>query len=159
MKRTYEPVEGKDTVFKGKDGRWKFRAGSYVRVRLTVVVPARRFYAAVVDPLPAGLEAVNLGLKTSASSYLGRKQSRRVYGSRSYYSYSAFNHTEKRDSMVVLFADRLPAGVYEYAYLARATTLGNFIVPPTRAEEMYSPETFGRSSTLFADVIPAKDKK
>ncbi|TNE51374.1 MAG: hypothetical protein EP343_04580 [Deltaproteobacteria bacterium] len=159
VKRTYEPVEGKDTVFKGKDGRWKFRAGSYVRVRLTVVVPARRFYAAVVDPLPAGLEAVNLGLKTSASSYLGRKQSRRVYGSRSYYSYSAFNHTEKRDSMVVLFADRLPAGVYEYAYLARATTLGNFIVPPTRAEEMYSPETFGRSSTLFADVIPAKDKK
>lgn len=159
VKRTYEPVEGKDTVFKGKDGRWKFRAGSYVRVRLTVVVPARRFYAAVVDPLPAGLEAVNLQLKTSASGYLGKMRSRRVYGSRSYYSYSAFNHTEKRDSMVVLFANRLPAGVYEYAYLARATTIGKFVVPPTRAEEMYTPETFGRSATLFADVLPAKDKK
>ncbi len=38
-------------------------------------------------------------------------------------------------------------GVYKYEYVCRATTAGRFIVPPARAEEMYSPEVFGRSST------------
>jgi uncharacterized protein YfaS (alpha-2-macroglobulin family) len=28
--------------------------------------------------------------------------------------------------------------------VARATTPGVFVVPPPKAEEMYSPETFGR---------------
>jgi uncharacterized protein YfaS (alpha-2-macroglobulin family) len=31
--------------------------------------------------------------------------------------------------------------------MARATTPGNFVVPPTKAEEMCYPETFGRSAT------------
>ena len=35
-------------------------------------------------------------------------------------------------------------GVYTYAYTARATTPGAFVVPPPKAEEMYHPETFGR---------------
>ena len=31
-------------------------------------------------------------------------------------------------------------------YVARATTPGSFVVPPTKAEEMYHPEVFGRSA-------------
>ncbi len=38
-------------------------------------------------------------------------------------------------------------GVYNYSYVARATTPGSFVVPPSKAEEMYHPETFGRSNT------------
>ena len=38
-------------------------------------------------------------------------------------------------------------GIYDYTYVARATTPGSFVVPPTKAEEMYFPETFGRSGT------------
>jgi len=38
-------------------------------------------------------------------------------------------------------------GVYTYSYVARATTPGEYVVPPAKAEEMYAPETFGRSST------------
>jgi hypothetical protein len=37
--------------------------------------------------------------------------------------------------------------VYKYSYVARATTPGQFIVPPAKAEEMYHPETFGRGKT------------
>ena len=32
-------------------------------------------------------------------------------------------------------------------YVARATTPGKYIVPPTKAEEMYMPETFGRAAS------------
>ena len=64
-----------------------------------------------------------------------------------------------RDEMATLFADRLPAGIYEYTYNVRATTIGSFIIPPSRIEEMYHPETFGRSQTDFATVEEVKDGK
>ena len=52
-----------------------------------------------------------------------------------------------RDERVEAFASILWAGVHEYTYVGRATTPGTFTVPPTKAEEMYTPETFGRSAT------------
>ena len=45
------------------------------------------------------------------------------------------------------FATYLYGGTYEYTYIARATTPGEFVVPPTRAEEIYAPEVFGRSGS------------
>ena len=50
-----------------------------------------------------------------------------------------------RDEHVEAFASLLWDGVWDYTYVARATTPGTFVVPPAKAEEMYSPETFGRS--------------
>jgi hypothetical protein len=148
LTRTYEPLEGeKDTVRREENGTWKIKAGSTVRVRLTIVVPDRRYFVAVRDPLPAGLEAVNLRFATSASSRLGNQLQRKIYDFYSWYSLFAFDHQELRDDSVVLFADRLPSGVYEYTYLARATSFGRFIAAPTKAEEMYRPETFGRTGT------------
>ena len=151
--RRYEPVEGaRDTVRRDKDGTWVIKAGSYVRVRLTVVVPDRRYFVAMMDPLPAGLEAVNLRFKTSASSRLGNQLKGKIYDFYNWYSFFAFDHRELRDDSVVIFSDRLPSGVYEYTYLARATSLGRFVAAPTKAEEMYRPETFGRSGTTFVEV-------
>jgi alpha-2-macroglobulin len=48
---------------------------------------------------------------------------------------------------VEAFTTLLWEGVHRYAYIARATTPGRFIVPPPKAEEMYHPETFGRGAT------------
>ena len=63
---------------------------------------------------------------------------------------------ELRDARVVFFIDHMAAGMYRYRYLARATTLGTFILPPTRVEEMYTPEVFGRTG---ADRIAVTAKK
>jgi hypothetical protein len=52
-----------------------------------------------------------------------------------------------RDERAEAFASLLWEGVYRYSYIARATTPGTFVVPPAKAEEMYSPEVFGRSSS------------
>ena len=51
------------------------------------------------------------------------------------------------DERVEAFATLVWSGVHEYTYVARATTLGRFVVPPAKAEEMYAPETFGRSAS------------
>ena len=58
-----------------------------------------------------------------------------------------FDHQNLRDDRAEAFATSLPAGTYDYAYVARATTPGTFVTPPARAEEIYAPETFGRAAT------------
>ena len=125
-----------------------------VLIRLTVVVPDRRYYVAVDDPLPAGLEGVDLQLKTSASSRLGGKIKNKIYDFWSWYAFRRPDHKEMRDDRYVIFWDRLPSGVYEYTYLARATTIGRFVVPPLKAHEMYHPEVFGRNGTAIVEVVP-----
>jgi hypothetical protein len=52
-----------------------------------------------------------------------------------------------RDERAEAFTTLLWDGVYDYSYMARATTPGEFIVPPAKAEEMYTPEVFGRSGS------------
>jgi hypothetical protein len=61
--------------------------------------------------------------------------------------YSPWQQAELRDDRAVLKTDRLPKGVYEYVYYARATTPGDFFVAPAHAEETYFPEVFGRSDS------------
>jgi uncharacterized protein YfaS (alpha-2-macroglobulin family) len=51
------------------------------------------------------------------------------------------------DDRAEAFTSLLWDGVYQYTYVARATTPGTFIVPPAKAEERYSPEVFGRSGS------------
>jgi hypothetical protein len=151
VERVYLP-EGEDgQLTQRPDGAWVAKAGTYVRVKVRVVSPDRRFYVAVVDPLPAGLEAVNEAFATSATQRLGGAsttvhQTRR----RAWSTWSPWDFEERRDDRIQVFCDRMYGGTYEYTYVTRATTPGTFIVPPTRAEEMYEPETFGRSaSALF----------
>ena len=67
--------------------------------------------------------------------------------------YSPWDQADLRDDRLVLLADRLPRGVHEYVYYARATTPGNFFVSPARAQEAYFPEVFGRSDSGRFTVV------
>jgi uncharacterized protein YfaS (alpha-2-macroglobulin family) len=58
-----------------------------------------------------------------------------------------YEHENLRDERAEVFASLLYPGVYTYKYTALATTPGEFVLPPTKAEEMYSPEVFGRTAT------------
>ena len=58
-----------------------------------------------------------------------------------------YEHQNLRDERAEAFTSLLWDGVYEYTYVARATTPGDFVVPPPKAEEMYMPETFGRGGS------------
>ncbi|MEK7218347.1 MAG: hypothetical protein AAB728_02680, partial [Patescibacteria group bacterium] len=63
-----------------------------------------------------------------------------------------FTHREVRDDQLFLFADTLPAGVYQYRYLVRATVPGTFHERPARAYEMYFPETFGQTEGKMVTI-------
>jgi hypothetical protein len=61
---------------------------------------------------------------------------------------------EIRDDRVLFFIDHMSAGMFHYRYLARATSLGTFVLPPTKAEEMYTPEVFGRTGSDVIRIAP-----
>ncbi|MFL6375285.1 MAG: hypothetical protein ACJ73D_11515, partial [Pyrinomonadaceae bacterium] len=158
--RQYEAVDDKDDVKQNPDGSWTVKSGARVRVRLTMVAQARRYHVALVDQIPAGLEILNPELATTEVIPGDTKPITSVieYGSRSYgygswwYRQYWFEHQNFRDERAEAFTSLLWEGVYNYSYVARATTPGSFIVPPAKAEEMYHPETFGRTGTDFIKV-------
>ncbi len=158
VERAYEGVDDKADVRRDGEGTWHVRAGMRVRVRLTMVASARRYHVALVDPLPAGLEALNPSLATTGTLPPADQTDVTAFGAPGlggprgmgswwWWTRPWFEHQNLRDERVEAFSSLLWEGVYTYTYVARATTPGVFVVPPPRAEEMYAPETFGRGGT------------
>jgi alpha-2-macroglobulin len=157
--RQYSPVET------GSEGTARYvdtaQVGDVIQVRLTLIAPADLYYVVVEDPLPAGFEGVDLSLKTT--SVVGEQPTLRNLSAaeedRWYRQYGWgwwwFSHSEMRDEKVVLFAEYLPRGTYEYTYLMRAGVPGAFYVTPTTAYAMYAPEVFGRSDGGRFTVQPS----
>jgi uncharacterized protein YfaS (alpha-2-macroglobulin family) len=146
----YEAVDDPEDVYQDEEGRWHIKAGARVRVRLTMVADNRRYHVALVDPLPAGLEIVNPALAVSGSVPQDPNSSDFRYGW--WWWWPWYEHQNMRDHRAEAFTSLLWDGVYHYTYVARATTPGTFIVPPAKAEEMYSPEVFGRSGSDWVIV-------
>ncbi len=145
VSRVYEAVDDPKDVSQDANGVWHIRAGAKVRVRVSMAADNRRYHVALSDPLPAGLEILNPALAVSESNPPDVSQ-----GKTGWWWWSWFEHQNLRDERAEAFTSLLWDGVYEYTYYARATTPGRFVVPPTKAEEMYSPEVFGRSAS---DVV------
>jgi uncharacterized protein YfaS (alpha-2-macroglobulin family) len=132
-----------------------FTAGDLVRVTLTFQLPKERRFVAVTDPLPAGFEAVESWFETTRSSLA---QQNLQYGERSdtgwrrNWGTGYFDHIERHDDRLQLFATSLSEGSHTFSYVVRATTSGGFRTAPTRVEEMYTPEIFGRTASGQAEV-------
>ena len=152
VRRNYEGVDDPKDVLR-KDGKWYIRAGAKVRVTLTMVAPTRRYHVALVDQIPAGLEPLNPALAVSGDV---RPQPRRKKRRRNrfwWWSRTWYEHQNLRDERAEAFASILWGGVHTYSYVATATTPGRFVTPPAKAEEMYFPETFGRSASDIVHVV------
>ncbi len=96
-------------------------------VTLEIAVPKESLFVVVDDPLPAGFEAVNLGLQTE-SVEMGRILGELEKSDEQPW-WTGFNHVEMHDNRVLLFADSLTAGVHRYRYFVRALTFGSFQAP------------------------------
>ncbi len=141
----------------------RFSGGDLVLADLVIVTPSPRDFVVVDDPLPAGFEAVDSHLATSSNAIgvgdssglpcpgCDDEESRdELAAGRTFFE--DYTQRELRDDRVLFFVDHMAAGMYHYRYLARATTLGKFVMPSTRVEEMYTPETFGRNGATLVSV-------
>ncbi len=139
-------------------GRWIFRAdgspADLTKVRQTdlfVVVlkgkridPARASRTLVVDLLPAGFEVATASLSgQSAASYPWLKD------------LAEPAYTEERDDRYIAALDlKEGASDFTLAYLVRAVTPGEFKYPALVVEDMYEPETTGRTAIGTLTVQP-----
>lgn len=137
-------------------------AGKLVLVDLDVSSMSPREQVVIDDPLPAGLEPVDTALATSGSSDEAAaeepsdpdREDEIMPNLAIYYGADQpWAHREMHDERVLMFLEQVPAGVFHYRYVARATTLGRFVVPPTKAECMYDPGVFGRTAASTFEVI------
>jgi uncharacterized protein YfaS (alpha-2-macroglobulin family) len=134
----------------GADGKAasKFAPGDLVTVRLTVETDVDRPWVAMVDPLPAGFEAVNTRLATSVDTQaVTARPSQPGWRNQMYW-----DHQEQRDDEVRWFADRMWRGSFIMTYQARATIAGTFSAMPARIEAMYEPSVNGRTASTSVTV-------
>jgi uncharacterized protein YfaS (alpha-2-macroglobulin family) len=96
--------------------------------------------------MPAGLESLNPALAVTGS--IPQDPQQQAQGGRYWWwHWTWYEHQNLRDERVEAFASLLWDGIHTYTYVARATTPGQFVVPPPKAQEMYSPDVFGRGAS------------
>jgi uncharacterized protein YfaS (alpha-2-macroglobulin family) len=130
-----------------------FAAGDLVRVTLSFDLTKERRFLAVTDPLPAGLEPIETWFATTAQELADRqRQNEEATSWVTWWEKGGFDHVERHGDRVQLFGTRLAEGRHEFSYITRATTAGSFVTAPAYAEEMYTPEVFGRTATTTIEI-------
>jgi uncharacterized protein YfaS (alpha-2-macroglobulin family) len=134
--KTIEPVQKKNPG--------EYRVGDVARVKLSFSAQAGRTWVVVDDPIPAGASILGNGL--------GRDSALLTEGSGAGWSGPTF---EERgfDGYRGYFRE-LPKGDGSVEYLIRFNTPGQYILPATRIEAMYSPEMFGELPNGVFTVLP-----
>jgi hypothetical protein len=129
------------------------RRGELVRVDVYLSLPAARNFVVVDDPVPGGLEPVNRELATASTVDADSSEFQAAGGSL-WFKFSdwseygiafwSFYHRELTHDAARFYADYLPAGHYHLSYGAQAIAEGRFSASPTKAEEMYDPDVYGK---------------
>jgi len=151
-----------------RDGKWvlaqnplEVKTGDLVRVDLFVSLPSERYFVVVNDPVPGGLEPVNRDLATTSELDAQKGEPgfapesfRSRYNDWSSFGLSrwSFYHKELRHDSARFYSERLGAGHYYLSYTAQAIAPGEFTALPARAEEMYEPDVYGKSSPVVLKV-------
>lgn len=119
-----------EAVEQAKPGVWS--RGDIMRVKIKVKAQGQASWVVVSDPVPAGATILGSGLgRDSAMATAGEEQSgqwpsfveRRFDGYRAYY-------------------ERFEEGTTEVSYTVRLNTVGQFVLPASRAEALYEPDVF-----------------
>lgn len=128
------------------------RVGETVEVVLTIIAPNDLNFVVIEDPLPAGASAIDTTLLTASALDDGP----RLDGPLSRgWGWWWFSRSELRDEKVVMYADFLPQGTYEYRYSIQLGLQGTFNVIPPTGQEFYFPEVYGRGEGSTFTILPA----
>ena len=136
INRTVTVVEQKSK------GQWS--RGDLMRVRLELEAQSDMSWVAVNDPVPAGASILGTGLgRDSQIATSGEKKQGWVW--------PAFEE-RKFDSFRAYYRF-VPKGKWTVEYTLRLNNAGEFLLPPTRVEALYSPEMFGELPNAKVNVV------
>ncbi|TFW18160.1 alpha-2-macroglobulin family protein [Duganella callida] len=126
--KTVTPVEQK--------ARGVWSRGDVYRVRLDLEAQSDMTWVVVDDPIPASATVLGSGLGNDSKIL---SSGERAAG----WTYPAFQ--ERTFESFRSFYEFVPKGKWSVEYTVRLNNAGQFALPPTRVEAMYSPEMFGAS--------------
>lgn len=133
VERYYETKDGKRLDL-NKD---TFKQGEEYIVTVKITAPYERRFVIADIPIAGGMRILNSNFETES------KEIKDITGNYKSKWWGGFNHTENYKDKVLLFADILDKGEHVYKYVVRAATPGEYLLPSTKAEEMYNPDVFG----------------
>ena len=132
-------------------GEEQIQVGDVVKVTLRFDPDHRSSlrYLVVDDPMPAGLVAINSALSNEQVPEEAESRGEDWYWR--WRTPEGFfelhpSHFEMHDDRVLIFADRLWGGPWEYRYYARAVGTGEFVMPASKVHLMYEPEKSGTTA-------------
>ena len=109
-----------------------YTRGDVLRITLEVTASADMTWVAITDPIPGGATILGSGLgRDSQIATRGEKR----------FGWPAFE--ERSQEAFRIYYEYLPKGVVKIDYTLRLNNVGEFSLPPSRAEAMYAPEMFG----------------
>jgi len=134
-------------TIENQSGTGMIRVGDIVKVKVNIDIKNLSYdnpysYVVIDDPLPSGLVAINSAIKTEEQ--LDNKEDAIDYWNRDGTYKLVPNFVEFKDDRVLVFKDRMRfKGTHQYTYYARAIMEGDFVLPSTKVQLMYSPEVSG----------------
>ena len=130
-------------VSRAVEGRWS--RGDVMRVKITVTPRAPIEWVVIDDPVPAGATILGGSLGGRSEMLAGA-------------STSGLQPTfvERRTDAVHAHYESMPKGTITYEYTLRLNSEGNFRMPPTRVEALYSPEMMAMVPNKPVEVAAAK---
>jgi len=142
LQRSYQVLRG---------GEWRelgdgaVTEGDWLRITLTVVVPAMRHFVAITDTVPGGLVTRDVRLGGVAGESL-----QRLADPGSWW----FDTRQTGANEVRLYAQQLPRGTHDLHYYAQATHAGRYFAPPAVAELMYGRNSRANTGAAELQVQP-----
>ncbi|RZL11243.1 MAG: alpha-2-macroglobulin [Rubrivivax sp.] len=118
--------------------------GTLLRVRLSIDAQSDMTWVALNDPIPGGATVMGSGL--------GRDSQLATQGERSEGIWPVY--VERSFDAWRGYFDWLPKGQHQVEYTVRLNNPGRFLLPPSRIEAMYAPETFGELPNAAVEVKP-----
>ena len=130
IKKTITPVEQANKALPAGS----YTRGDVLRVTLEVNASADMTWAVITDPIPAGATILGSGLgRDSQIATQGEKKTGAGWAAFEERSFESFRS----------YYEYLPKGIAKMEYTIRLNNVGEFSLPPSRAEAMYAPEMFG----------------
>lgn len=123
LKRSWEPIQVAKSGVLSK--------GDTIKVKIEIDADSDKTWVVVEDPIPPG--SLPLGRGFGRESQIGQDKP----GDTSYY----LSFEEKTLSLYRAYFEYLPKGKHTIEHSYRLNHVGTFVMPSTRVEAMYSPET------------------
>ena len=139
IKKTITPVEQANKALPAGS----YTRGDVLRITLEVNASADMTWAVITDPIPAGATILGSGLgRDSLIATQGEKKTGAGWAAFEERSFESFRS----------YYEYLPKGIVKMEYTIRLNNVGEFSLPPSRAEAMYAPEMFGETPNARVKV-------